>query len=182
MQGDTRVVPPHRPHRRALTTGRSWISGAIPLDPSSTPSCCMPQVTLQGNEGYIKCITEESLHAHDWFWRQRHDAPGQVLLPRYGSRKPLGPLDVREAISLALGGMPETAPEAVLASSDPLPEVVRRTWGLVTEMEAFRGIHQPESEESIEQGLRRLKFEEIFLTQVWAWLWRRCAGIGRQAR
>ena len=49
---------------------------------------------------------------------------------------------------------------------DPLPETVRKSYGLMDLAQALRQIHFPNSMKSMEEARRRLVFEELFLLQA----------------
>lgn len=50
--------------------------------------------------------------------------------------------------------------------ADPVPEPIRRRYGLVERGEAFRTIHQPDSMSDVEAARRRLAFDELLRVQL----------------
>ncbi|MFL6240930.1 MAG: ATP-dependent DNA helicase RecG [Actinomycetes bacterium] len=87
----------------------------------------------------------------------RSDIAGQ-LVPIYRAANKLETWKIRRAVQTALG----------LADfdSDPLPDEVLRSEGLVGRRTAYLRIHRPETWPEIESARRRLKWDEAFVLQA----------------
>lgn len=49
---------------------------------------------------------------------------------------------------------------------DPIPEQIRKKYGLISRRDAFKAIHCPESQQILQKARFRLKFEELFYLQL----------------
>lgn len=84
-----------------------------------------------------------------------------MILPVYPATEGLSQRQVRRLVADNL----EELLRAV-ASEDVLPADLRHRYGLPTLAEALRALHRPTSHEEIEQGRRRLAFDELFFLQL----------------
>lgn len=84
-------------------------------------------------------------------------------------------------------GLSNTALRTIIANAladyranDRLPRSFRRRYGLIDLQQALLAVHCPGSGEELEQGLYRLKFEELFIYQLTFRYWRqlKLAGYG----
>ena len=79
--------------------------------------------------------------------------------PIYPQTASLNTKQIEKASAQAIGMLPETI-------SDPLPENIRKEYGLCTLKYAIKNIHFPESFEAIEKARQRLGFDELLFLQL----------------
>lgn len=89
------------------------------------------------------------------------DDPGEFarIVPVYGLSEGIHQSVVRRAVDSALTTYLGQVPE-------PLPDSLRKRYGLIGIQEALLSIHRPESEEARLAARKRLAFEELFYAQV----------------
>lgn len=80
-----------------------------------------------------------------------------VLVPKY---------HLTEGISINIMSLAVKNALAQCSVHDPLPERIRREYGLVDYAEALRSVHFPEGHEPLEAARRRLAFEELLTLQL----------------
>ncbi|MCI8553338.1 MAG: ATP-dependent DNA helicase RecG [Clostridiales bacterium] len=82
------------------------------------------------------------------------------LHPVYRQTAGLTSRVIESTVARALERMEKESPP------DPLPETLRREWGLCPLPDALRGIHAPPDSRALEQARRRLVFEELLVLQL----------------
>lgn len=85
-------------------------------------------------------------------------AYAEELIPVYPSTRGLESWQIQKAVRVAL--------DRVDLGDDPLPEDLRRRYGLVSLAEAMRAIHRPRSFADADAARQRLKWDEAFVLQV----------------
>jgi len=94
--------------------------------------------------------------------RQGEDVEARgMILPVYPATEGLSQRQLRRLIADNVEDLLRQ-----VAEEEVLPEDVRRRYGLPSLPEALRALHQPQSRSDIEQGRRRLAFEELFFLQL----------------
>ena len=93
---------------------------------------------------------------------EREDAAGQIT----GAIVPIYPLTAGISNKQLSGSVRRALAQGVRFPEDPLPEKIRRLYGLMDAEVACRWIHCPSDMEQVEAARRRLIFEELFFLSV----------------
>jgi len=80
------------------------------------------------------------------------------LIPVYPGIRGMSAISLYAAVDLALHAVDEVA--------DPVPETVRRRRGLPSRLDAYRLVHQPDSQADARRGRWRMKYAEAFVIQA----------------
>ncbi len=83
-----------------------------------------------------------------------------AIVPVYRATEKFSSLRVTKAVATVLGPLTEED------LPDPVPREVLARLGMVTALQALRGIHAPASDAQLAAARRRLRFEEAFVLQV----------------
>ncbi|MBQ3079615.1 MAG: ATP-dependent DNA helicase RecG [Clostridia bacterium] len=95
------------------------------------------------------------------------------IIPVYRAIGSIAPKTVRQLILSALDLFSED-------EIDPLPESIRREYGLMGLYEAVRAIHLPKSHEALDKAMYRFAFENLLLFQIAVGLMRNASALGVQ--
>ena len=150
-------------------TGRAWVTSfaRVPRQGARARAIMGGPLGLNYPEGTLVLIEGAARRAGGWVEIQYSDSErvAEAEAPAPGTLAPIYPLtdgvyqgQVRRAVRRALAELPELP--------DPLPEPMRRRYGLPELRRALQDIHWPASLEVMEAARRRLAFEELVTVQV----------------
>ncbi|GLZ11302.1 ATP-dependent DNA helicase RecG [Actinomadura sp. NBRC 104425] len=149
----------YRPERELSPGTRGLFAGKIS---TYRPRSGRPQRQLAHPQYKVVAARDAEEAAQEW---------ADEIIPIYPSTKGLDIETIGKSVGILLDNL-----DGLGLGDDPLPEPLRRRYGLVGLREAYEGIHRPRDWEELGRARKRLKWDEAFVLQVALAQRRRAAG------